>query len=394
MTVCPKPATGAASAMYYVEEDTCGITPENPAWTLLRRTSGNLQLTKDSLTSNELDGSRDRADTRLGQDQTSGDIAVEMSYGSHDDLYAALLGSSWTPGPADLTGETITVDAANKTFTGSTDFTGLIEVGQLVQFPGLSGNNALPVLITGVDTTVLSVAAVANDFLTDESGSTDVAFAESVVIGSDCRSFSILEEYPDLDNGNGGYTITRGVKIVNLSFNMAVNALNTATFQTLGLSQEVNAELPAGSTFIEAPKTEIYAGVDGSILEDGQPIGFVTGADATTDTEASAQFELGDKSVSFIEQGRVLSDLTLSSFFVDYTQLEKFIAETEQSIYLLMESGDGSLMFSYPRTIYTSGAPEVSGPGSITQTLGASAFKPDGGSSIVISRMPGPAPAP
>jgi len=310
-----------------------------------------------------------------------------MSYGSHDDLYAALLGNTWQPGSV-LNGEDITVDGTAKTFTGTSDFTGIINVGDLIKFPSLTGNNALPVLVTGVTNTVITAGAVADGFLSDEAQTTtDIVKGDTVEIGEDCRSFTILEEYPDLDSGNGGYTITRGVKFVNLSFNMAVNALNTGTFQTLGLTQEVNASLPAGSTFPSSTKTEIYAGVDGSIIEAGDPIGFVTGVDATTDTESSAQFELGDNSVSFIEQGRVLSDLSLSTFFIDYTQLSRFINETEQSIYLLMESADGALMFSYPRTVYTSGAPDVSGPGSITQTLDASAIKPPAGSSIVIQRL-------
>jgi len=168
---------------------------------------------------------------------------------------------------------------------------------------------------------------------------------------------------------------------------MAVNALNTATFQTLGLSQDIDASLPAGSTFPTPTKNEIYSGVDGTILADNVAIGFVTGVDATTDTESSAQFELGDNSVSFIEQGRVLSDLTLSSFFTDFTELTKFQDEDEVALNLMMQSADGTLAFTYPRTVYTSGAPDVAGPGSIVASLAASAFAPTTGTSIKIQRL-------
>lgn len=388
MTTCPKPATGAASAIYYVEETTCGVTPASPAWKLLRRTSGNLQLTKDTLESNELDGSRDRADTRLGQSQTTGDLAVEMSFGAHDDFYAALLGNTWASG-TDEAGLEITVDADAKTFTRAAgDFTSNYSAGDLVVFPSLTGNNALPFIATTVTATVITGAAIPDGQLTDETAvTTDINGADYLEIGDTCTSFSVLESYPDLNSGAGGYIITRGVKITNLSFNMAVNALNTATFQTLGLTQEVDATLPAGSTFPALTKYEIYSGVDGTILQDEAPIGFVTGVDATTDTESSAQFELGSNSVSFIEQGRVLSNLTLASFFVDFGQLEKFANETEVSLTLLMQSADGTLTFSYPRVVYTSGAPDVAAAGSITQSLDASAFKPATGSSIKIQRL-------
>ena len=388
MTTCPKPATGAASAVYYVEELTCGVTPDNPIWNLFRRTSGNLQLTKDTLESNELDGSRDRADTRLGQSQTSGDLNVEMSYGSHDPFYAALLGSTWQAGANEVALD-VTVDAALKTFTRSAgDYTSNYSVGDLVVFPSLTGDNALPFIATTVTATVITGAGIPDNQLTSEGPiSTDIDSAEYLEIGDVCTSFSILEEYPDLNSGAGGYIITRGVKIVNLSYNLAVNALNTGTFQTLGLTQEIDAALPAGSTFPDVPKSEIYSGVDGTILQDESAIGFVTGVDATTDTEASAQFELGDNQVSFIEQGRVGSNLTLASFFVDFGQLEKFASETEVNLTLFMQSSDGTLVFSYPRVVYTSGAPDVAGAGSITQSLDASAFKPDTGSSIKIQRL-------
>lgn len=388
MTTCPKPATGAASAVYFVAESTCGTTPASPAWELLRRTSGNLQLTKDTLSSNELDGSRDRADTRLGQSQTSGDMAIEMSYGSHDDFYAALLGSTWASG-TDEAALSVDVVASAKTFTRAAgDFTTNYSIGDLVSFPSLTGDNALPFIATSVTATVITGDGIPDGQLTDETGvTTDINGGDSLEIGDTCTSFSILESYPDLNSGAGGYIITRGVKIVNLSYNLAVNALNTATFQTLGLAQEIDASLPSGSTFPSSTKTEIYSGVDGTILQDESPIGFVTGVDATTDTESSAQFELGDNQVSFIEQGRVLSNLTLASFFVDFAQLTKFSSETEVSLTLLMQSADGTLSFSYPRVVYTSGAPEVGGPGSITQSLEASAFKPDTGSSIKIQRL-------
>jgi len=167
MTTCNKPATGAASAMYYVEEVTCGVTPISPAWTLLHRTSGNLQLTKDTLSSNELDGSRDRADTRLGQNQTSGDIAVEMSFGAHDALYAALLGNTWTSG-TDQSTLSVDVLASAKTFTrASGDFTTDYSAGDLVQFPGLTGNNALPFIATTVTALVITGAAIPDGQLAD-----------------------------------------------------------------------------------------------------------------------------------------------------------------------------------------------------------------------------------
>ena len=76
---CIKPATGARAAHYYVLEQDCGVTPANAEFKPLRFTSGNPQQTRDSLQSQELDGSREVADLRLGSKQTGGEINVELS---------------------------------------------------------------------------------------------------------------------------------------------------------------------------------------------------------------------------------------------------------------------------------------------------------------------------
>jgi len=384
-TTCPTPATGSNSSVYYVKEDVCGVTPENPIFKLLRRTSGNMQLTKDTLESNELDGKRDRSDVRLGQNQATGDFGIEMSFTSHDDFYAAAIGGEFTAGQAQA-GLNITVDEVAKTFTAdSGDFTLAYAVGDLVSFAGLTGNNAKPFVATEVTALVITGANLPDGYLTAETGASDAQGASKAVIDDVCTSFTILENYPDLEGGPDIYTITRGVKVTGWSFTLAVNANNTGSFTMLGLNQEVNALLPAGATFEDINKTEVYSGVDGTIYEGGAVLGYVNSADNSLDTEASAQFALGDDFASFIEQGRVLSTVTLGTFFTSYTLLEKFINETPSSIDLLMESKDGTMVFSYPRVRYTSGTPDVSGPGSITQSLEALPVQTvTGGSSLVI----------
>lgn len=389
MTTCPKPATGANSSMWYIPEVTCGVTPDTPEFKLLRRVTGNMQLNKDAITSEELDGSRDRANTRLGQNQTSGDVAIEMSYGSHDPFYTALIGSEWSAGATDAA-VNVAVDATAKTYTRDVgDFTAIFSVGDLVRFPSLTGNNSEPVIATAVSALVITVDNVPNGFLEDEvSTATDVAQGDYTEIGDTCTSFTIVEKFDDLENVTSQYSITRGVKFVNLSYSTPSNDKATATFQTIGLTHEVDATLPAGSTFASDAITEFYSSVDASLNEGGVAAGIVTSADSTTDTEASAQFALGNDNVSFIEQGRVLSELSLSTYFKDWVLQKKFINEDETSLQIMLSNSDGALMFSYPYCKFTSGAPDVSGAASILQSITVNANQgPNQESSIKIQRI-------
>ena len=75
----------------------------------------------------------------------------------------------------------------------------------------------------------------------------------------------------------------------------------------LGLDQVVNAALPAGATFEDLDKTQVYSGVDGTVYEAGAVLGYVNSADSSLDTEASAQFALGNDYAAFIEQGVYLA---------------------------------------------------------------------------------------
>jgi hypothetical protein len=390
MTTCAQPATGARTSHYYVLEDECGVTPTNPDWKKIRYTSGNLQLTKDALQSAELDGSREIADLRLGQNQTSGELSVELNYNTYGDLLEAALGGTWVTGASGV-GVEITVSSAAKTFTRTAgDFVADgVQVGQIIQFEDLvNGDNAKPVIVTAVAPTQLNVQAE----LTDEGPvNTDYSASDRLSVGGDRRSFSILTHFADADGGAGEYHIITGVEITAYSFDIAVNAMVTGTFSTIGRTYQADVALPAGSTFAAVDSFEPFSGVDAKLVDVTDPLNdfaYVTQCSVSLDNGASAQFELGSNDTSFIEQGRANSTLSLTSFFVDSTNLSRFVNEQELSLTVKLVSTTGSFAFYFSRIVYTSGTPEVGGEGSVTQSFDAQALKGAGGfTSVAIERL-------
>ena len=83
------PFKGANTAQFYVAEVTPGVTPSNPVWSPLRNTGGVPAVTRDALTSTELDGSRETTSIRTGNKQVSGEYAIELSSHSQDDFLAS-----------------------------------------------------------------------------------------------------------------------------------------------------------------------------------------------------------------------------------------------------------------------------------------------------------------
>ncbi len=88
-------ADGSRHSMALVLESAYGVTPTTPAFTPIRHTQTSLGLSKDLLESEELRPDRMIADVRHGARQCSGDIGIELSYGSFDTILEALLCGTW-----------------------------------------------------------------------------------------------------------------------------------------------------------------------------------------------------------------------------------------------------------------------------------------------------------
>ncbi len=381
------PFSGSNTEHWYVVETTAGETPATPVWTKLRNTGGIPALTKDTLISNELNGSREITSVRTGGKQVSGEFPVELSQSSQDELIANAMTSQWVAG---VTGSAldVTVDEAAKTFTRAAgDFVsdGVV-VGDLIYFADLTGNNAKPFIATTVTSTVITGAGITVS-LTDETVSTDYATADKIGTGSLCKSISIMTWFKGKCGTADKYLITRGLEFTGFSYEIAVNAQVTGSFPFIARSQEVIASPPAGSTYNADSTTIPYSGVDGKILVENAVQALFTSATITNDNAASAQFELGSDSTSFIERGNATNTISVSAFMADTVLLERFINETETGFTSILSGVDGAMSFSLPNAFITAATPEIGGATSITQTVEATGTGNSNESSIIVQRL-------
>jgi hypothetical protein len=88
-------ATGSRHDMAYVAESTFGTTPTTPVLKPIRHTGTTLGLSKDAIESEELRQDRQVANFRHGNKSVAGDVNVELSYGTFDDLIEATLAGTW-----------------------------------------------------------------------------------------------------------------------------------------------------------------------------------------------------------------------------------------------------------------------------------------------------------
>lgn len=88
-------ATGSRHNLAYVAESTFGTTPSTPGFQNLRHTGTTLGLSKDAIESEELRDDRQIAHFRHGNKNVSGDVNIELSYGTFDDFIEAALAGTW-----------------------------------------------------------------------------------------------------------------------------------------------------------------------------------------------------------------------------------------------------------------------------------------------------------
>lgn len=382
-----QPFKGANTAHFYIPEVTAGVTPTNPAWYPLRNTGGVPALTRDALVSNELDGSRETSSIRTGNKQITGEFAIELSAESQDELLAGAMTSSWVAGST-VAGLTIDVSASGKTFTRSAgDFTTSVEVGDLIAFPDLAGDNAKPFIVTAVSALVVTGAGIPHT-LTDETDvTTDLIIGDKLETGNLCKTYSVLTVFTGKCGTVDAYLLTKGVEFSGFSIEQAVNAMVTGSFPFIGLSQEVLSALPSGSTFPYSFDAEPFASVDVSAFNGTAPLKLIDTFTITNDNATSAQFELGNDSVAFVERGRAANTFSLAGKLYDMTLLNLFLNETQVEMTSILSGVTGAMSFTLKRAELTAATPEVGGPESVTITIEGQSTGNKLLSSIIIQRI-------
>jgi len=88
-------ARGSNLELLYAVEESWAELAATPTVYKLRATSFNVNLSKDTFTSNELRSDRQVAELRTGMKSISGDIETELIYGAFDDLIESAMFNTW-----------------------------------------------------------------------------------------------------------------------------------------------------------------------------------------------------------------------------------------------------------------------------------------------------------
>ncbi len=157
-------AAGSRSYLAYIAESTFGITPATPELLELRTMGHSINLTKETLESEEIRPDRQITDVRHGNNSVVGDINVELSDLEYEDFLEAVLGGTWATDElkAGTTFRSFTMERGFEDIAQFLVYKGVVLNTMSVQLAvnamatatfGVLGKSAIPAAGASIDTT-------------------------------------------------------------------------------------------------------------------------------------------------------------------------------------------------------------------------------------------------
>lgn len=361
-------ASGARSRILYIAEVTPGTTPVTPAMTVLRTTSRNIQGRKNMMESPELRPEAQTADLRHGFNQVEGSPGFALGVEAYDDMLEAALRGTWaavvTSGTPDMG-----ADSPTSTFTRSAGswVTDNFRPGDIIETSGFSeaDNNGL-FRVTVVAATALTVDATLATEAQTAAKTLDLK-GKRLDVSTTLKTFTFEKQFLDIVQ----YQPFRGVAINTLGMSIQPERVVTATIGLLGMSFGAMTGTSVADSVIDATESSPFSAFDGAMYEGGSSVSVVTGLDFSIDNGRTLQAVVGSKYSPAVFEGTADVTGTLTALFEDADLYNKFVNETESSLWLKLEDINGSdfLNIVMPRVKYTGGEIDPPQEGPVPQSL-------------------------
>lgn len=366
-------ANGSRHSMRYIAESTYGTTPATPAFKPIRHTSTTLGLSKESLQSEEIRDDRQIADFRHGAYQVGGDMNIELSFASFDDLLEAVLLGTWTA--TKTTGaQSFSATVGTVVRSAGSFLTDGFAVNDVVINSGFTnaGNNGR-FRISALTATVMTLTALEGQTMVVEAAAAgrQVNSLRAILkAGTVRRSFTVERFFGDILTIDKPYHRFTGVEFNTLALAISANAMITGTLGVLGQNMTTDTAIVAGATYAAPTTTSPLDSFTGTLNEAGTPIAVITEIQLNVENGLEARFVVGSKASIRPSIGRSNCSGQITAYFENSLLLDKFINETESNIVFELPDGAGNkYIFTLPRIKYNGGQPDVEGEGTITLSL-------------------------
>lgn len=339
-------------AFKYLKEVTFGTTPAS-ALKLLRYNSHNIGMKANFVSSNEIRSDRQRSDTILTSKTSDGDVNLEWSYASPDDLIEGALQSTWS---AALTFTAITISASST--DNSINTTGsfpLFVAGSWISVSGFTTNGSQ--FFAKVVSRTATKLVLSNITLVTEAAGASVTTQNQGYIrnGSTPTSFTLESQFADLTTT---FLNHKGMRVSTMGLNVTSSQIVTGTFGFMGLGTLLSTTTVGTGADVAAPTNSVMSETNiGNIYEGGavaSAVSFKT-INLTLNNNLRAQDYLGSVFPGGVGSGTLDVTATIQAYFSDTAFYTKFVNNTPTSLAITLVGSDGgSYIIELPRVRLTS----------------------------------------
>lgn len=365
---------------------------------ILRRTTFDLSLNKETYQSAENRSDKQVVDFRHGARSTSGTINGELSPSTYFDLIVAAhedtAGATISKTQSDYT-SVVSSSTGTFTFAGGNPVTDGFRVGDIIRFTGLAAtaNNSKNFLITGFSGTQNRVLSVYPAPTTDAVADTTFGVSrpgKSTYVPSSgfvTPKFGIERYYPDLDFAElftetriGGYTI-----------DLPATGISTIAIPVMG--RDMTTFSGSNAPYFTSPTAEtttgVCAAVNGLLRVGGSAIGVVTGLNIQLARSPSTRSVVGQNFSPEVFLGRNVLTGTINAMLESSTLIDYFRNETEVEVLALLTTSTAdaadAISIHLPRVKVGGVSVTVSGESEVSLSLPFTGLKYNGSTAGVES---------
>lgn len=340
-------ALGINKRVAYKKETTFGVLAGNTGAKVLRRTTCDMNLTKETYESSELRTDYMTADMRHGVRSAEGSLNGELSPGSYADFFGSILARDFAAVTAGAA-VSITIAASGTNFTitrtAGSWITDGIKVGNVIRLTGAGlnaanvGNNLLVISETAL---VMTVKVLSSTALIPEGPiatvTATVAGKTTFVLntGHTDQSYTIEQWYADVAQSE----VFTGLKVGSANVQIPVTGMVTTDFAFMGKDLAQTGTSAYFTSPTAASTTGLLTAVQGALIVNGVEGACITDCSINIERAQESAQCIGSNSTSDIFVGKIAITGSLSAYFSDASLRDYFANETPVSLVVAISSG-------------------------------------------------------
>lgn len=312
------------------------------------RVTSDLDLSKDTFSSNQIQASQQVRSMRHGMQNTGGTINDELLVTVHQAWVESTLRAAAVAGVSigaivDVTAASDGAGTYTGTFTtaGGDYITSGFKTGMVIRWAGFAGgdNNAHNFLITALTTTVMTVISLHQTDVVDEAaGASVTATAEGMTIqipesGHTADYWTFEHSFVDIAQSEQFPDCTFG----QMNVNAPPNDNATVDFSIVGLGQMDTSTSQYFTTPTAAACGDALTSINGIMTIDGAKVALITGMDFSVNGNvAPLDGVIGSKVAPDVQFGKFDVTGNMSAYFQDASLRDLFVNEVEFEMTIVM----------------------------------------------------------